>query len=48
MGKYGQKNHVSLNPADASIIFLGQPKIGKTTLMKEFAEKLVGDDYMFL
>lgn len=48
MGKYGTKNHVSLNPADASIIFLGQPKIGKTTLMKEIAEKLVGDDYLFL
>lgn len=48
MGKYGTKNHVSLNPADASIIFLGQPKIGKTTLMKEIAEKLVGDEYMFL
>lgn len=47
MGKYGKKNHVSLNPADASIIFLGQPKIGKTTLMKEIAEKLVGDDYLF-
>ena len=48
MGKYGTKNHVSLNPADASIIFLGQPKIGKTTLMKEVAEKLVGEDYLFL
>lgn len=47
MGKYGKKNHVSLNPADASIIFLGQPKIGKTSVMKEIAEKLVGDDYMF-
>ena len=48
MGKYGTKNHVSLNPADASIIFLGQPKIGKTTLMKEIAEKLVKDNYIFL
>lgn len=47
MGKYGAKNHVSLNPADASIIFLGQPKIGKTSLMKEVAEKLVDDNYMF-
>lgn len=47
MGKYGKKNHVSLNPADVSIIFLGQPKIGKTTIMKEIAEKLVGEDYMF-
>ena len=48
MGKYGHKNHVSLNPADVSIIFLGQPKIGKTTLMKEVAESLVGEGYLFL
>lgn len=48
MGKFGKKTHVSLNPLDCSIIFLGSPKIGKTTLMKEVAEKLVGDGYMFL
>lgn len=49
MGKFGKRTHVSLNPLDCSIIFLGSPKIGKTTLMKEVAEKLVGSDgYMFL
>ena len=49
MGKFGKKNHISLDPANCSIIFLGQPKIGKTTLMKEFAEKTVGEDgYLFL
>ena len=49
MGKFGKKNHVSLNPLDCSIIFMGSPKIGKTRLMKEVAEKLVGSDgYMFL
>ena len=49
MGKFGKKTHVSLNPLDCSFIFLGSPKIGKTTLMKEVAEKLVGEDgYMFL
>lgn len=49
MGKYGKKNHVSLNPLDANICLLGLPKIGKTTIMKEVAEKLVGEDgYIFL
>lgn len=49
MGKFGKKNHVSLNPLDANICLLGLPKIGKTTIMKEVAEELVGEDgYMFL
>lgn len=49
MGKFGKKNHVSLNPLDANICLLGTPKVGKTTLMKEVAEKLVGDEgYLFL
>jgi hypothetical protein len=47
--KFGRKNHVSLNPLDANICLLGLPKIGKTTIMKEIAEKLVGEDgYLFL
>ena len=47
--KFGKKNHVSLNPLDANICLLGTPKVGKTTLMKEVAEELVGEDgYMFL
>lgn len=47
--KFGKKTHVSLNPLDCSIIFLGSPKIGKTTLMKEVADRTVGEDgYMFL
>ena len=49
MAKFGRKNKVSLNPLDANICLLGLPKIGKTTIMKEVAEKLVGDDgYLFL
>lgn len=48
MAKFGKKNKVSLNPLDANICLLGLPKIGKTTIMKEIAEKLVGDNYMFL
>lgn len=49
MGKFGKKNHVSLNPLDLNICLLGLPKIGKTTLMKEVAERLVGENgYLFL
>lgn len=49
MAKFGKKNKVSLNPLDANICLLGLPKIGKTTIMKEVAEQLVGEDgYLFL
>ena len=48
MAKFGKKNKVSLNPLDANICLLGLPKIGKTTICKEMAEKLVGDNYLFL
>lgn len=49
MAKFGKKNKVSLNPLDANICLLGLPKIGKTTIMKEIAEKLVGEEgYLFL
>ena len=48
MARFGKKNKVSLNPLDANICLLGLPKIGKTTIMKEVAEKLVGDSYIFL
>lgn len=49
MGRFGKKNHVSLNPLDANICLLGLPKIGKTTIMKQIAEELVGDEgYLFL
>ena len=49
MGKYGKKNHVSLSVLDVSLILMGTPKIGKTTLLKEVYEKVAGEDgYMFL
>lgn len=49
MARFGKKNKVSLNPLDANICLLGLPKIGKTTICKEIAEKLVGEDgYLFL
>lgn len=46
--KFGKKNHVSLNPLDANICLLGTPKVGKTTIMKQVAERLVGENYIFL
>lgn len=49
MGKFGQKNHVKLDPLAYNICLLGESKVGKTTLIKEVCEKLAGDDgYMFL
>lgn len=49
MGKYGKKNHVSINPLDYSICLLGESKVGKTTLIKDVCEKLAGEDgYLFL
>ena len=48
MGKYGKKNHVKTNPLDYNIMLLGESGIGKSTLIKEVCEKLVGEDgYLF-
>ena len=48
MGKYGRKNHVSLNPLDYNFMLLGESGCGKTTVIKNFCEKLVGEDgYLF-
>jgi hypothetical protein len=47
--KYGKKNEIKINPLAYNICILGEPKIGKTTIIKEFAEKLAGENgYMFL
>ena len=49
MGKYGKKNEIKINPLAYNICLLGEPKIGKTTIIKEFLEKLAGEEgYMFL
>lgn len=48
MGKFGSKNKVSTNITDYSLMLLGEPGIGKTTVMYETCYKLVGDDYLFL
>jgi hypothetical protein len=47
--KFGKKNVIKVDPLAYNICLLGEPKIGKTTVIKEMLEKLVGEDgYMFL
>lgn len=41
--KFGKKNVVSNNPADYGIGIIGESGIGKTTVMKEVCEKLLGE-----
>ena len=46
--KFGKKNHVKVDPFNYSLMLLGEPKIGKTSLLYQVAEKLVGEDgYIF-
>ena len=46
--KFGKKNHVKVDPFNYSLMMLGEPKIGKTSLLYQIAEKLVGEDgYIF-
>lgn len=45
---YGRKNKVKTSPLDYNILLLGEPKIGKTTLIYEMCKKLAGEDgYLF-
>ena len=49
MGKYGKKNEIKIDLLKYNICLLGEPKIGKTTIIKEMCEKLAGEDgYIFL
>ena len=49
MGKFGRPNHVKIDPLAYNICLLGESKVGKTTLIREVCEQLVGNDgYMFL
>lgn len=46
--KFGKKNHVKVDPFNYSLMMLGEPKIGKTSLLYQVAEKLLGEDgYIF-
>lgn len=46
--KFGKKNHVKVDPFNYSLMLLGEPKIGKTSLLFQVAEKELGEDgYIF-
>lgn len=44
MAKYGKKVEIQLNPLAYNIGLLGESGIGKSTIIKEVCEKLVGED----
>ena len=47
--KFGRKNEINLNPLAYNLAIIGESGIGKTTVVKEYVEKLAGEDgYMFL
>ena len=47
--RIGKKNKINLNPLHYNIALIGESGIGKTTIMKEYCEKLAGENgYLFL
>ena len=47
--KFGKKNEVRINPLAYNLALIGESGIGKTTVIKQYAEKLAGDEgYVFL
>ena len=47
--KFGIKNVIKVDPLAYNICLLGEPKIGKSTVIKEMLERLIGEDgYIFL
>ena len=47
--KFGKKNEVKIDPLAYNFALIGESGIGKTTIIKEYCEKLAGDDgYIFL
>ena len=47
--KYGRNNEINLNPLAYNLALIGEAGIGKTTIIKQYVEKLAGEDgYMFL
>ena len=47
--KFGKKNEVKINPLAYNLALIGESGIGKTTIIKQYCEKLAGENgYMFL
>lgn len=47
--KFGRKNEIKIDPLAYNFMLIGESGIGKTTIIKEYCEKLAGSDgYMFL
>jgi len=47
--KFGKKNEIKIDPLKYNLALIGESGIGKTTIIKEYVEKLAGEDgYMFL
>lgn len=46
--KFGKKNEIKINPLAYNFALIGESGIGKTTVIKEYCEKLAPDSYMFL
>lgn len=47
--KHGRKTKIQLNPLAYNLALIGEGGIGKTTIIKEYCEKLAGEDgYLFL
>lgn len=47
--KFGKRNEIKIDPLAYNFALIGESGIGKTTIIKEYCEKLAGEDgYMFL
>lgn len=46
--KFGRKNEIKVNPLAYNLALIGESGIGKSTVIKEYCEKLAPDQYMFL
>lgn len=47
--KYGKKNEININPLAYNLALIGESGIGKTTIIKQYCEKLAGSNgYIFL
>ena len=46
--KYGCKNKLKVNPLAYNLMLIGESGIGKTTVIKEYCDRLAPDKYIFL